>query len=68
MCWVIGKANDLFHPRSVPQLQVKTLVAHFGLSGPTVSQRSKAILRAAGAPPSEPGWPRTAPRPRRSAR
>jgi Domain of unknown function (DUF6398) len=53
ICWVIGNANELFNPRSVPHLLAKTLIAHFGLAPATVTQRSKAILRAAGAPPTE---------------
>lgn len=51
VCWLIGSANELFNPRTVPHLLAKTLVAHFGLSAATVTQRSKAVLRAAGAPP-----------------
>ena len=53
VCWLIGNANELFHPRTVPHLLAKTLIAHFGLAPATVTQRSKAILRAAGAPPTE---------------
>ena len=51
VCWAIGRANGLFSPRSTPQLQVKDLMAHFGLTQATASQRSKAILRAVGAEP-----------------
>jgi hypothetical protein len=53
ICWLIGNANELFHPRSVPHLLAKTLIGHFGLAAATVTQRSKAILRAAGASPTE---------------
>ncbi len=53
VCWVIGKANALFDPRSVPHLQVKTLGAHFGLAQSTFSQRSAPFLRAVGVNPDE---------------
>jgi hypothetical protein len=51
VCWLIGSANELYNPRTVPHLLAKTLLAHFGLAAATVTQRSKAVLRAVGAPP-----------------
>ena len=47
VCWVIGKANDLFLPVSGGGMMVKDLTAHFGAPG-GVSQRAGVLLRAAG--------------------
>jgi hypothetical protein len=56
VCWAVGKANDLFEPRNGGRhLQVKNLVDHFGIRGPSLSQRAMPMLRALGAPPSGPG-------------
>ena len=46
ICWIIGKANELFVP-SAGGMAAKDLVAHFGLQG-SVSQRAGTLLRAAG--------------------
>ena len=46
VCWVIGKANDLFLPGS-GGMMVKDLTAHFGAPG-SVSQRAGVLLRAVG--------------------
>lgn len=48
ICWIIGKANHLFNA----QLQVKDLMAGFGIRQGSVSQRSEALLRAIGVDPS----------------
>jgi Domain of unknown function (DUF6398) len=53
VCWVIGKANDLFDPRSEPYFPVKTLATHFGLGQGSFSQRSEPFLRAVGVNPHE---------------
>jgi hypothetical protein len=46
VCWIIGKANDLFS--SVPgEMTAKELTAFFGLSG-GVSQRANTLMKAAG--------------------
>ncbi len=47
ICWIIGKANHLF----TAQLQVKDLMARFGIRQGSVSQRSEALLRAIGVDP-----------------
>jgi hypothetical protein len=47
ICWGIGKANDLFGGR----ILVKDLMAHFGISQGSVSQRSEPLLRAIGVDP-----------------
>ncbi|MGH3865200.1 MAG: DUF6398 domain-containing protein [Pseudonocardiaceae bacterium] len=47
ICWSIGKANDLFGGR----ILVKDLMAHFGISQGSVSQRSEPLLRAIGVDP-----------------
>jgi hypothetical protein len=47
VCWIIGKANDLF-TQSGDGLRAKDLVAHFGLPGGSPSQRAATLLRAAG--------------------
>jgi hypothetical protein len=53
VCWVVCKANHRFDMRSGGRrLQVKELVDHFGIRGPSLSQRSAPMLRAIGAPPS----------------
>jgi hypothetical protein len=48
VCWIVGKANLLFDP-GAGRMQVKDLLAHFGVSG-SVSQRATTLLRAAGFP------------------
>lgn len=47
ICWLIGHANDLFHPARGGVL-VKDLMAYFGLGQGTPSQRAATFLRAAG--------------------
>ncbi|MHB1171832.1 MAG: DUF6398 domain-containing protein [Lacisediminihabitans sp.] len=47
VCWVIGKANDSFDFYNGPGVQVKELMAHFGLTGSS-SQRADVMLRALG--------------------
>jgi len=47
ICWVIGKANDLFSPAGRGML-VKDLLAHFGMKQGSVSQRAQTLLRAGG--------------------
>ena len=49
VCWVVGKANDLFSP-SGAGMYVKDLMAHFGIQQGSVSQRAKTFLRAGGFP------------------
>jgi hypothetical protein len=49
ICWIIGKANDLFNPA----LQVKDLMGFFGIGQGSVSQRSEAFLRAIGVDPAD---------------
>jgi hypothetical protein len=49
ICWVIGKANDLFSPREGGML-VKDLMGHFGLNQGSVSQRAATLLHAGGFP------------------
>ncbi len=49
ICWVIGKANDLF----TDKMLVKDLVGHFGIGQGSVSQRSEPLLRAIGVDPHE---------------
>jgi hypothetical protein len=45
--WIIGKANNLFrYPAG--GMQVKDLMAHFGIQQGGVSQRATALLRAGG--------------------
>jgi hypothetical protein len=48
VCWIIGKANDLF---SSGRMLVKDLVSHFGIQQGSVSQRSEPMLRAVGIDP-----------------
>ncbi len=52
VCWVIGKANDLF---STGRMLVKDLMSHFGIRQGTVSQRSEPLLRAVGVDPRQYG-------------
>ena len=47
VCWIVGKANDLFHP-SRGGVLVKDLTAHFGLATSGVSPRAATLLKAAG--------------------
>ena len=47
ICWAIGRANDLFTPYAGAML-VKDLLAWFGISSPSVSQRGATLVRAAG--------------------
>ena len=47
VCWIVGKANDLFSPSGRGML-VRDLMGHFGLA--SASQRAKALLRAGGFP------------------
>jgi hypothetical protein len=47
ICWIIGKANDLF----TAQMRVKDLLGFFGIGQGSVSQRSEALLRAIGVDP-----------------
>lgn len=52
VCWIIGKANDLFGGGG---LLVKDLVGHFGIQQGAVSQRSGPLLRAVGVDPQQYG-------------
>jgi hypothetical protein len=45
VCWVVGKANDLFSVVG-RGLLVKDLLAHFGLKQGSVSQRAQTLLSA----------------------
>ncbi|MCA1692122.1 MAG: DUF6398 domain-containing protein [Actinobacteria bacterium] len=47
VCWVVGKANELFSTSGGGML-VKDLMAHFGLQQVGVSQRATTMLRAGG--------------------
>jgi hypothetical protein len=47
ICWMVGKANDLFVPTG-GGMAVKDLLASFGLAQTSVSQRAEAIARGAG--------------------
>jgi hypothetical protein len=47
VCWIIGKANDLFRHRRAG-MQVRDLAAFFGITPSAVSQRGKVLMRAAG--------------------
>jgi len=49
ICWIIGKANDLFSPG----MPVKDIMHFFGISQGSVSQRSEAFLRAIGVDPAD---------------
>ncbi|MGH3672655.1 MAG: DUF6398 domain-containing protein [Pseudonocardiaceae bacterium] len=49
ICWIIGKANDLFSGTML----VKDLMSHFGRGQGNVSQRSEALLRAIGVDPHD---------------
>ena len=49
ICWIIGKANDLFKRTML----VKELMGHFGRGQGNVSQRSEALLRAIGVDPHD---------------
>lgn len=52
ICWIIGKANDLFGSGG---MLVKDLMSHFGIRHGTVSQRSEPLLRAIGVDPQQYG-------------
>ncbi len=47
VCWLVGKANDLFTPLRGGWL-VKDFLACFGIKSGSVSQRAMAYLKAAG--------------------
>jgi hypothetical protein len=53
VCWVIGKGNQRLG-QGPGELRVKDLMSYFGLSQPSISQRSYQIMRAAGI------WPASA--------
>ena len=55
ICWIVGKDNDLFSHRG-GGMQVKDLIAHFGLKQGSVSQRAETLMKAAGIDPSTPSW------------
>ena len=54
ICWIVGKANALFDPRSGlavvdgRAMQVKDLAAHFGVAANGLSPRAGSFLRAMG--------------------
>jgi hypothetical protein len=52
VCWIVGKANELFTPSGGGML-VKELMAHFGLTQGGVSQRAETLMKAAGLDRSE---------------
>jgi Domain of unknown function (DUF6398) len=54
VCWMIGKANDLFG-HSASACSVKMLLEHFGLAQGNFAQRSGPFLRAIGVAPQPPG-------------
>jgi hypothetical protein len=54
ICWIIGKANDLFS-HTGGRMLVKDLMAHFGLTQGGASQRASTFLRAAGFNPDQYG-------------
>jgi hypothetical protein len=54
VCWVIGKANEVFSYYSGP-IMVKDMLGHFGLVKGGVSQRAEVLLRAGGFPRQRPG-------------
>jgi len=47
VCWVVGKANNLFSSNGGGML-VKDVMEHLGLQNSSVSQRAATLLRAAG--------------------
>jgi hypothetical protein len=47
VCWVIGRGNERFGTRP-GELKVKDLTGYFGITGSTVSQRGREVIRAAG--------------------
>jgi hypothetical protein len=47
LCWLIGKANELFSP-SGGGMRVKDLASHFGVQQGSISQRGGVLLKAAG--------------------
>jgi Domain of unknown function (DUF6398) len=53
VCWLVGKANDLFTSYGGGML-VKDLMGHFGLAQGGVSPRAAALLKAAGISDSGP--------------
>jgi len=48
VCWIVGKANDLFTSWTGEGMLVKDPTAHFGLAAGGVSQRAETLLKAAG--------------------
>ncbi len=54
ICWIIGKANDLFS-HTGGRMFVKDLMAHFGLVQGGASQRASTFLRAGGFDPDQYG-------------
>jgi Domain of unknown function (DUF6398) len=52
ICWIIGKANDVF----TAALRVKDLMSFFEISPASVSQRSEPFLRAIGIDPHDRYW------------
>lgn len=48
VCWIMAKNNDVFRLWGMG-LEVKDLLAHFGVTG-SVTQRAATLLRAAGLP------------------
>ncbi len=55
ICWIVGKDNDLFTPMG-GGMQVKHLMAHFGLAQGGVSQRAETMMKAAGFDPYNRRW------------
>ena len=47
LCWIVGKANELFVP-SAGGMLVKDLMTHFGIQQGSVSQRANTLLGAGG--------------------
>ncbi len=47
VCWIVGKANDLFRPTGGGR-RVKDLTTYFGLPPSAASQRAHGLLLAAG--------------------
>jgi hypothetical protein len=52
ICWIVGKANDVFSPGGV---MVKDLCEHFHTSSGAPSQRAATMLRAIGVPTDQYG-------------
>jgi Domain of unknown function (DUF6398) len=55
VCWTVGKDNDLFLPWGAG-MQVKDLLAHFGIKQRGVSQRAETLMKAAGFDPYARRW------------